>query len=63
LFPSIFPGPLRPNIVDQKSHTLVVRRVQPKHAVADSQGFRKLAYTPKAKPEPMHTPKERPIVD
>ena len=60
--PAMFPRPLFENIVDQKSDTLIVRWVQPKHTVENLRGFLKSARTPKAKPESLHAPKEWPII-
>ena len=60
--PAMFPRPLRENIINQKSDTLIVRWVEPKHPIKNLRGFLEFAKTPKAKPESVHAPKVGPII-
>ena len=60
---AVFPSFLRPDLIDQEPHALVVGRIQPEHAVEDAPSLLEPAKAPEAQPEPMHAAEERPVVD
>src|ERR1017187_1985580 len=60
---ALLPFCLRPILVDQKPHTLIVRRVQPQHSVEDAARLFEPPKTPKIQTVPVHAPEERSIVD
>ena len=51
---TIIPRNLRPHVVDQEAHALVIGRIHPEHPIENALGLFKLLQTPEAQPESMH---------
>jgi len=51
------------DVMNEKPHTLVVRRIQPKHPAKDIAGLLESPQPPEAQPESMHAAEEWAIVD
>jgi hypothetical protein len=60
---AVFPCRPRPDRVDQKTHALIVRRVEPEHPVEHPSGLLEPAETPAAQPKAVHAAQERPVIE
>ena len=54
LFAPILPRRLRPHVVGQEAHALIIGRIQPEHPVENVRGLLEPVKTPEAQPESMH---------
>jgi hypothetical protein len=63
LVAAIFPSHLRPHVVRQETHALIIGRIQPEHTVENARGLLEPIQTPEAQPESMHATQKWPVVD